>query len=65
MKNIEKNIKIINEALIIIFSNNIKIVNKVNNIMEKVIQGVQYKVASICEIIEIIEYLIINIYLKF
>ena len=36
MKNIEKNTKIINEGLITIFSNNIKIVNEVNNGMEKV-----------------------------
>ena len=37
MKNIKKNTKIIYKGSIIIFSNNIKIVNKVNNGMEKVI----------------------------
>ena len=54
-----------NEALIIIFSDNIKIVNEVNNGMEKVTQGVQDRAPSICKIIEIIERLIINIHLKF
>ena len=38
--------------------------NQANNGIEKATQGVQDRVASICEIIEIIERIIIEIYLE-
>ena len=65
MKAIEKNTKLLKEGSITIYYDNRKIVNTINNGLEKAIQEALDGDASVSEIIEIIQNLTIDIYVEY
>ena len=65
MKAIEKNTKLLKKGSTTMYYNNRKIVNTINNGLEKAMQGALDREASVSKIINIIQKLTISIYIEY